>query len=98
MSKLFQLPQASSPRPEPTRDDVRERDDAVARVAVSTPSLAERDEEAHYAARDFAARTTTIRRAGYTRGVKWGLCAALATIAFGPAGGIAVVAIAELVK
>jgi hypothetical protein len=101
MSKLFQLPSPASSNAkslQPAPEDARERDDAIAAVVVATPGAVERSEQELLVARDFTARTTTIRRAGYMRGFRWGLGAALAVLAFGPAGGIAVAAIAEVVR
>jgi hypothetical protein len=98
MPNLFRLPQASNhPADIAKPEEARGRDDEIWDSALKgPPSKGERDEQSLHSARNFAARTKTIRRAGVLRGGWWLLTAAVATVTLGPAGGIAVFAVSEL--
>jgi len=97
MDRLFQLPQPASSHAKTLSaapEDARERDDAIAAVAMSTPAVADRDEQVRREGRDFAAQTKTITRAGYGRFATWGLGSAVLTLALGPAVGLLFAAVA----
>jgi hypothetical protein len=91
MSKLFNLPQPPSSHARelaPAPDGARGRDAEIAALALTTPAALEREEQAEQEGRDFAARTTTVRRAAYERHVRWALGTAVLTLALGPAVGL----------